>query len=171
MSQLEDNLTRADGLVRDLEESYARFAQRSVDLAEERAEAKRGIAGFFRTVFSPSQEVEPAHEQFLQQTEALTLALAGALESLPEGAERAGLARRAAVCVLAPRPAIEKSPEEWFMTAAEAFALPLLPFLSPEALGECRENMLRLTSRRFLFPKQKEVLDQIDLLLGDSGQS
>ena len=159
MPEWEDAMRQAEGLVQRLEGIYAGQRQRTAELAEHRRQEKRGIAGFFRSLIPSPQEMEPEHQRFMEQAESLAQELAALLEQLPaELPQVHTLAEQAVACYLAPKPLENKSPEEWFMTAAESFCLPLVPYLTPETAGRFHAAVLGSTPKRYLFPKQQEVL-------------
>lgn len=167
MPQWEATLHQAEDLVQQLEVIYAGQRQRTIDLAESRRQEKRGIAGFFRTLIPAPQVMEPEHQRFMDQAEALARDLARLLDQLPGQLPQIHtLAEQAVACYLAPKPLEDKSPEEWFMTAAEGFCLPLVPYLTPEAAGRFHDAVLKSTPKRYLFPKQQEVLRALAELAG-----
>ena len=165
MGEQQELLAQAQRLTDQVEEVYARFRQRSEDLAEFREEEKRGLAGFLRGIFPISQPVEPEHQRFMADVSSLSQQLAQALEPLPPDSVRQTLARRAVACFLAPKPLEGKNPEEWFMTAAEGLCLPLLPYLSRADLEAFHTGMVTNTPKRYRFPRQQEVLDRLEELL------
>lgn len=165
MEEQQELLEQARRLTSQLEQVYARFRQRSEDLAEFRREEKKGLAGFLRGIFPTPQPTEPEHQRFLADVEEIADQLAQALAGLGAGGESAELARRAVTCILAPKPLEDKNPEEWFMTAAEGFCLPLLPHLSRGDMETFRADMIKRVPKRYRFPRQEEVLRRLDELL------
>lgn len=165
MGEQQDLLVQARQLTCQLEEAYARFRRRSEELAESRRAAKRGLAGLLRGLFSTPQPVDPEHERFLSEVERLSAQLAQALEPLPASTECQEMARRAVACMLAPKPLENKSPEEWFMTAAEIHCLPLLPLLSREDLEGFHAAMEANVPKRYRFPRQQEVFRRLEELV------
>ena len=158
MPEWDDALIRARQLTQQLEELYLRLYQYGDDLAESREEQKRGFAGLLRGIFPMSQPVEPEHQRFIKNVESLAHDLAQALSQFPQEEQCHELAQRAVSCFLAPKPLEDKTPEEWFMTAAEGYCVPLVPYLTPEDAERFRADMLAHTPKRYLFPKQAEVL-------------
>ena len=142
MPEWDDALIRARQLTQQLEELYLRLYQYGDDLAESREEQKRGFAGLLRGIFPMSQPVEPEHQRFIKNVESLAHDLAQALSQFP--------------------PLEDKTPEEWFMTAAEGYCVPLVPYLTPEDAERFRADMLAHTPKRYLFPKQAEVLKALE---------
>ena len=53
-----------------------------------------------------------------------------------------------------------------YLVAAEGLAAPLLPLLDREKLAQQRDRMLALTPKRFMFPRQRELLAEMERLLG-----
>ena len=155
----------AGELVRRLEEHYRAYAG-----GTDRPEEKKGFARLFRHWVSyNAQSIEPVHQGFLDGASALAEELAAALEPLaaarPE--ESRALAARAVGLMLEPKPQGVKSDREWYLTAAEYTCAPLLPFLSREELGRQKDAMLARTPRRMMYPKQLELLERAEALLGD----
>lgn len=165
MEERQQLLIQARQLTVQLEEVYIRLRRHSEEMAEYRQESKKGLAGLLQGIFPMPQPMEPEHQRFYDDVQALTGQLAQVLACLPADAERQELARRAAACILAPKPLENKSPEEWFMTAADGLSVALLPYLSRADLEQLRADLLASTPKRYLFPKQREVLSKMDELL------
>ena len=122
----------------------------------------KGFARLFRRWFSyNAQDIEPVHKDFLEGTEALVNQLAAAVAELSAEEEDRGkaLAEQAVRSLLA-----EKSEA---LPAAEPLCAPLLPLLDRDALARQREEMLRITPRRLMFPRQLALLEEMDRLLGE----
>lgn len=164
MEEQQEFLRQAQRLTDQVEEIHARLRRHGEDMAEHRQAEKKGLAGLLRGLFHTPQPTEPEHERFMADAESLAAALAQALAALPPDAERQTLARRAVACFLAPKPLEDKTPEEWFMTAAEGYCLPLLPYLSREDLEYFHTAMLTNIPKRYRFPKQEQVLRRLEEL-------
>lgn len=165
MEEHQQLLIQARQLTVQLEEAYIRLRRHTEEMAEYRQEAKKGLAGLLQGIFPMPQPMEPEHQRFFENVQELTEQLAQVLASMPADEERQGLAHRAVACILAPKPLENKNPEEWFMTAADGLSVPLLPYLSRADLEQFRADLLANTPKRYMFPKQREVLSKMDELL------
>lgn len=128
----------------------------------------KGFARLFRRWFTyNAQDIEPIHKAFLEETEALVGELAAGLAALParEAAEGRAEAERAVAAMLAAKPAEIPNDRRLYLVAAEALCAPLLPLLDREALARRREEMLRVTPKRLMFPRQRELLAEMERLL------
>lgn len=116
-----------------------------------------------------AQNIAPYHEDFLLGVNRLTERLAETLAGLAEGERAAGgqVAARAVELLLRPKPQQPRNDRDWYLMTAEYAAAPLLPFLSAEELQTHRDNMLARTPRRLMYPKQLELLEQAEKLLGE----
>ena len=130
----------------------------------------KGFGKLFRRWFTYNdQETEPVHREFLEGAEALTKELAEAAAALPDDDRAAGseAADRALTLMLGEKPGDLPNERRLYLVAAEALAAPLLPLLDREKLIRQRDRMLSLSPRRFLFPKQRELLAEMERLLGE----
>ena len=129
----------------------------------------KGFARLFRRWFTYNdQDIEPVHKEFLDGTEALTKELAAAVAALaPEEAEGGrAAAEQAAALMLGEKPQGIPNDRRLYLIAAEALCAPLLPLLDREALVRRREAMLETTPKRLMFPKQLELLEEMERLIG-----
>ena len=128
----------------------------------------KGFARLFRRWFSyNAQDIEPVHKDFLEGTEALAGELAAAIAALPpEEADRGkAAAEQAVTALLGEKPEALPNDRRLYLIAAEPLCAPLLPLLGREALARRRGEMLRITPRRRMFPRQLELLEEMDRLL------
>ena len=149
-----------------LEEHYRAYTQGSRDQPPK----PKGFGKLFRRWFTyNAQEIEPVHREFLEGAEALTKELAEDAAALPDedkaaGAEAADLALS---LMLGEKPQDLPNERRLYLIAAEAISAPLLPLLDREKLAEQRDRMLALTPKRFMFPRQLELLGEMERLLGE----
>lgn len=160
------SLTAVNARLEALEEHYRAYTLGDRD----RSPKPKGFGKLFRRWFTyNAQEIEPVHREFLEGTEALTKELAEAVAALPEEEKPAGTeaADRALTLMLGEKPGDLPNERRLYLVAAEALAAPLLPFLDKEKLARQRDRMVSLTPKRFLFPKQLELLAEMERLLGE----
>lgn len=130
----------------------------------------KGFARLFRRWISyNAQEIQPADKAFLEGAETLTGELAAAVAALsPEEAEQGRAAAEQAVALM-----LEEKPQgipndrRLYLVAAEALCAPLLPLLDREALVRRREAMLKATPKRLMFPRQRELLEEMERRIGE----
>ena len=149
-----------------LEEHYRTYTRGNRDQPPK----PKGFGKLFRRWFTyNAQEIEPVHQQYLEGAEALTKELAEAVAALPDEDRAAGAeaADRALSLMLGEKPEDLPNERRLYLIAAEALAAPLLPLLDREKLARQRERMLALTPKRFMFPKQLELLAEMERLLGE----
>ena len=158
----------AQQLVEQLEETFARYATYNEEARQLRAESRKGIAGFFRNLFPTSPPMEVEDQRFWQDAETITRRLGEVLQQV-EADQRSPLAARAVALFLAPKPKEDRTPQEWYLLAAEHLCLPLIPYLSRPDLDRARAALLAGTPRRHLFPKQVELLKEIETRLDGAG--
>lgn len=130
----------------------------------------KGFARLFRRWFSyNAQDIEPVHKDFLEGTEALVNQLAAAVAELSAEEEDRGkaLAEQAVRSLLAEKSEALPNDRRLYLIAAEPLCAPLLPLLDRDALARRREEMLRITPRRLMFPRQLALLEEMDRLLGE----
>lgn len=168
MPEAWDLQSSAQQLVEQLEEIFARYAAYSEEARQLRAESRKGIAGFFRNLFPTSPPMEVEDQRFWQDAETVTRRLGEVLQQVEED-QRSPLAARAVALFLAPKPREDRTPQEWFLLAAEHLCLPLIPYLTRPELERAREALLAGTPRRYLFPKQAELLKEIEARLDGAG--
>ena len=149
-----------------LEEHYRAY----VLAYREQPPKPKGFGKLFRRWFTyNAQETEPVHREFLEGAEALTKELAEAVAALPEEDKAPGAeaADRALSLMLGEKPSDLPNERRLYLIAAEALAAPLLPLTDREQLTRQRERMLALTPKRLMFPKQLELLEEMERLLGE----
>ena len=130
----------------------------------------KGFARLFRRWFSyNAQDIEPVHKDFLEGTEALVNQLAAAVAELSAEEEDRGkaLAEQAVRSLLAEKSEALPNDRRLYLIAAEPLCAPLLPRLDRDALSRRREEMLRITPRRLMVPRQLALLEEMDRLLGE----
>ena len=129
----------------------------------------KGFARLFRRWFTYSEEIEPVHRDFLDGVETLTAELAAAAAALPpeEAAGGRAEAERAVALLLGEKPRDLPGERRLYLVGAEALCAPLLPLLDREGLVRQRDAMVRLTPRRLMFPRQRELLEEMERLLAE----
>ena len=160
------SLSDVTARLKDLEAHYRAYTQGDRDQPPK----PKGFGKLFRRWFTyNAQEIEPVHREFLEGAEALTKELAEAVAALPEGEKASGIeaADRALTLMLGEKPQDLPNDRRLYLVAAEALAAPLLPLLDREKLARQRDRMLTLTPRRLMFPRQLELLAEMERLLGE----
>lgn len=167
MSGGEEYVRRADELVCGLEEHFRRYT-----VSCERQREAGGVGDNFLRMFRHwisynAKRVEPMHADFLEELQKQVNALSAALTELEEIDPRAcrRLAARAVSLLMAPQPEGVKSDCQWYLLVAEYQCGPLFSHLSREDLEYWRDEMLRRTPRRMMYPKQLELLQTAEKLL------
>ena len=148
-----------------LEEHYRAY----VRAYREQPPKPKGFGKLFRRWFTyNAQEIEPVHQAFMEGAETLARELAEAVAALPEEDKAAGAeaADRALSLMLGEKPEDLPNERRLYLVAAEGLAAPLLPLLDREKLAQQRDRMLALTPKRFMFPRQRELLAEMERLLG-----
>ncbi len=128
----------------------------------------KGFARLFRRWFTyNAQDIEPVHQEFLEGTESLAVQLAAAAAALPpeEAEEGRKLADRAVGLMLGEKPAQVPSDRQLYLVAAEALCAPLLSCLDRTQLARQRDGMVARTPRRLMFPRQRELLEEMERML------
>ena len=149
-----------------LEEHYRAY----IRAYREQPPKPKGFGKLFRRWFTyNAQEIEPVHQQYLEGAEALTKELAEAVAALPDEDRAAGAeaADRALSLMLGAKPEDLPNERRLYLIAAEALAAPLLSLTDRDRLARQRDQMLALTPKRFMFPKQLELLAEMERLLGE----
>ena len=128
----------------------------------------KGFARLFRRWFTyNAQDIQPGDKAFLDGTEALIGELAAAVAALsPEEGGKAA-AEQAVALMTGEKPEGIPNGRRLYLVAAEALCAPLLPLLDREALERRRETMLKITPKRLMFPRQLELLAEMERLLGE----
>ena len=158
------SLAEVTALADRLEEHYRTYAFETLG---EPPRAK-GFARLFRRWFSyNAQDIEPVHRDFLEETESLAGRLADAVAALaPEEAEEGRRqADRAVGLMLGEKPGEIPGDRQLYLTAAEALCTPLLSCLDRTQLSRQRDGMVARTPRRLMFPRQRELLEEMERLL------
>lgn len=128
----------------------------------------KGFARLFRRWFTyNAQDIEPVHKDFLDGTQGLVRELAEAVAALPpaEAAEGRRTAERAVEGMLGEKPQGIPNDRVLYLVAAEGLCAPLLPLLDREGLVRQRDGMLARTPKRLMFPRQLELLEEMERLL------
>ena len=158
------SISAAEELLQQLERHYNDYKE-----GKGRRPRKKGFLQMLsHWVAYDVQDIAPYHEDFLLGVNQLTDRLAETLVSLSqeEQAEGGKLAVRAVELLLQPKPQQPQNDRDWYLMTAEYAAAPLLPFLSSEELQVQRDNMLAHTPRKLMYPKQLELLEAAEKLLG-----
>lgn len=166
MSSREFERQRAEELAAQLESHYESYIQ-----PPEKSAGQRDLGKLFRGWFSSNEhQAEPIHQQFLAGTESLSRELARMLAGLDPEVSRP-LALREARLILEHSVSCSDLDRTAYLTAAEVQCIPLLPYLTREELASLRDSMLSRTPKRMMFPKQLEVLQAMERLMGEHDKS
>ncbi len=168
MPEAWDLQLNAQQLVEQLEEVFDRYAVYNEEARQLRAESRKGIGGFFRNLFPTSPPMELEDQHFWKDAETITNRLAEVLQQVEEP-RRGELAAQVVSRFLAPKPREDRTAQEWFLLAAEHLCIPLIPYLTRPALEQARDALLAGTPRRYLFPKQAELLKELETRLEQPG--
>lgn len=134
----------------------------------------KGFARLFRRWFTyNAQEIAPADKDFLEGAETLAGELAAAAADLaPEEAEAGReAARRAVALMLGVKPEGIPNGRRLYLVAAEALCAPLLPLLDRADLARQRDDMIKATPKRLMFPRQLELLEEMERLIGEKNET
>ena len=134
----------------------------------------KGFARLFRRWFTyNAQDIQPGDKAFLDGTEALIGELAAAVAALsPEEAEGGkAAAERAVALMTGEKPENIPNSRRLYLIAAEALCAPLLPLLDREALVRQRDAMVKVTPKRLMFPRQLELLEEMERLLEEKTEA
>lgn len=152
---------QAEQAVAALEDLYSSYKQQ---YKQERQAEGFSFARLFRRWGSCDEtKTEPVHQEFLTQVNRQVDALCSLLKENPSNGQ--AVAWRAVRCMILQESVGQKTDSDWYIIAAEIQAVPLLPYLSHEDLQNCRSFMLQRTPRKWMLPKQLELLDSIEKLL------
>jgi hypothetical protein len=124
------------------------------------------LFGKWFTSFDPSSS-DSMHQEFLAGIERIVSELAIVLKQTEQKdiALCHTVARKAVSRLMGQKPAREKTTADWYLTVAEYQCSPLLPYLSREDLKRCRDLLLERVPRRMMFPKQRQLLEQIEEIM------
>ena len=146
-----------------LTEQLAEIYDKFTDSIGKKQEEDKGFLKALRSLFSDKRETDQDVAAFYNTVGNHVTKLYDALkEETPENA--ASLAYSSVRMMLTGR---ENDVVSLSKISNQGFAIPLLSFLTKEQLTEVRENYLRETPKRLLFPNQKDVLAEMDRLLAE----
>ena len=146
-------------LTEQLSEIYDQFS----DSIGKKEEEDHGFLRTLRSLFSDKRETDQDVAAFYNTVGNHVTKLYDTLkDETPEDA--AALAYRSVTMMLKGR---ENDVVSLAKISNQGFAIPLLSFLTKEQLTEVRENYLKETPKRLLFPNQKDVLKEMDRLLAE----
>lgn len=156
---------RAEDLLGQLDRHYVDYLERYQQQQNSKGNMSRLFVNWF-TSFEPAAS-DSMHQDFLTGIEQLIAELTLVLAQLEqESPQRCRTFAGQAVCrLLKSRPAKEKTTADWYMTVAEYQCSPLLPYLSKEDLKHYHDLMLERVPRRLMFPKQKQLLEQMEAIM------
>lgn len=167
MSGGEECVRRADELVCGLEEHFRRYTAACERQKESGGFGDNLLRMFRHWISYNAKRAEPVHADFLEGLQAQVQALSAVLDELEAYDQRAcrRLAARAVALLMAPQPEGVKSDCQWYLLVAEYQCGPLFAYLTREDLEHWRDEMLRRTPRRMMYPKQLELLETAEKLL------
>ena len=146
-----------------LTEQLAEIYDKFTDSIGKKQEEDKGFLKALRSLFSDKRETDQDVAAFYNTVGNHVTKLYDALkDETPENA--ASLAYSTVRMMLTGR---ENDVVSLSKISNQGFAIPLLEFLTKEQLTEVRENYLRETPKRLLFPNQKDVLAEMDRLLAE----
>ena len=146
-----------------LTEQLAEIYDNFTDSIGKKQEEDKGFLKALRSLFSDKRETDQDVAAFYNTVGNHVTKLYDALkDETPENA--ASLAYSTVRMMLTGR---ENDVVSLSKISNQGFAIPLLEFLTKEQLTEVRENYLRETPKRLLFPNQKDVLAEMDRLLAE----
>ena len=130
---------------------------------------KNATHSFFSKLVLGKNEfyTNPIHETYYQDMDRAVDALKEAVQSLPEGdALRSEISAAAVRLLMEPTPK-EKPDMRFLLTADDAYALRLLPFISTEELAALKEEYLSYyPKKKNRLPNQENLLNEIKKLIG-----
>ncbi len=135
-----------DGMIAELEQAYDTY-RRDLEACEKKRKPTDGLFGLGKAV-----QDDPCHTRF----DECVAEIAGRMCASGASAEDAASALR----ILLARPDAESWPlsAQWMLRAAERHALPLIPFLTPEAAGVLARTYAARYKPWDRLPVQKQVL-------------
>ena len=157
----DDALTEsAAELLEELSGAYLEYARKN------RIEnPKRGFNLLFEKWFKlDPNEIKPLHKEFLDNVKHFVAKLVLVLESMDEGAPEicCDYAGKALGIMFAPKPDKQKKDADRYLTIAEYESVPLFSYASPDDLRRIRDELLKRTPKRFMFPKQLEMVSYME---------
>lgn len=160
--------TQAAAQVERLREVYRAYTESSKDQPRPYKGMARLLKGWF-SGFNPSA-AEPLHQEFLDDVEDIITKLDSVLDKLSElkPDKSSSYALEAAAVMLSPKPVLEKTTAQWYMTIAEYKSTAILPYLERDDLKAIRDAQLNTTPKRLMYPRQRELFEYMERLLSDS---
>ena len=148
-----------------LQEIYQTFEER----IDEKAEGEKTFIKTLRQLFSDKRDTDDDIHAFYNTVGNHITKLYDALkEESPE--EAAEIAERALRLMLEQKGKWSNDVTSLAKVSNQGFSAPLLEFLSKEQLSALREDYLRGTPKRLMFPNQRDVLQKMDELLADNDE-
>jgi len=147
-------------LIDGLRGAYLEYAQKN------RIEnTKRGFSRLFEKWFNLDPlAIKPLHQEFLDNVGHFVAKLVLVLKRMdiitPEICR--DYAGKALDIMFAPKPDKAKTDADRYFTIAEYESVPLFSYASSEDLQCTRDKLLKRTPKRFMFPKQLEMLEFMD---------
>lgn len=155
----------AEALGEKLEEIYQIFEDRIT----EKDEGERTFLKTLRQLFSDKRDTDDDVRAFHNTVGNHITKLYDALKE--ESPEKAGeIAERALHLMLDQKGKWSNDVVSLSKVSNQGFAAPLLEFLPKEQLAALREDYLKWTPKRLMFPNQRDVLQKMDELLADTNE-
>ena len=131
---------------------------------------KRGFNMLFERWFRlDPHAIEPLHKEFLGSVTHFVTKLALALERMKDSEPEVcgDYAGRALGIMFAPKPDKQKTDADRYLVIAEYESVPLFSYASRDDLQGIRDELLKRTPRRFMFPKQLEMVELIEKIISE----
>ena len=125
---------------------------------------------FERWFYLDPNAIKPLHKEFLDEVKRLVAELAPVLERM-EGSDPEACrdhAARALGIMFAPKPSKQKTDADRYLAIAEYESVPLFSFAPRDDLTRVRDGLLKRTPRRFMFPKQLEMVKLLEKIISEA---
>ena len=152
-------------LIKGLSGAYLEYAKKN-----SLQNPKRGFNVLFERWFHlDPHEIKPLHKEFLEDVKHFVTKLALALERMKDSEPEVcgDYAGRALGIMFAPKPDKQKTDADRYLVIAEYESVPLFSYASSDDLQRIRDALLKRTQRRFMFPKQLEMVELLEKIISE----
>ena len=117
--------------------------------------------------------IKPLNKEFLEDVRNYAAKLALVLERMDESAPEVcrDYAGKALGIMLAPKPDKQKTDADRYLAIAEYESVPLFSFASPNDLRRIKDELLKRTPKRFMFPKQLEMVELLENIISEKSEA
>lgn len=169
LQETQDKWQHPEKQVKDLLDQLHKHYKNYLEKNQQQEQSKNKITKMFGKWFAGFDPLSSdlMHQEFLDGVERIISELSIALKQLEQNSPELcnSFADKAVSRLMMPKPAKEKTTAEWYMTVAEYQCVPLLPYLNREVLEYYHDLMLKRVPRRMMYPKQMQLLDQMEEII------